>query len=90
MTLEARPLDPRQFPQDAVRLIARKTHGKDEPELSEAGGRFRERLIAENGGLVYFTYFDVARRYLFRRYDVLPHPLGRVPPTPGREVPRAA
>jgi len=39
----------------------------------------RERLIAENGGLVYSTYFDVARRYLFRRHDVLPHPLGRVP-----------
>src|SRR5215831_21263356 len=39
----------------------------------------RERLIAENGGLVYSTYFDVARRYLFRRHDVLSHPLGRVP-----------
>ena len=50
----------------------------------------RERLIAQNGGLVYFTYFDVARRYLFRRHHPLPHPLGRVPPAPGREVPRAA
>ena len=39
----------------------------------------RARLIAENGGLVYRTYFDVARRYLFRVHDVLPHPLGRVP-----------
>ena len=39
----------------------------------------RERLIAENGGLVYVTYFDVARRYLFRPHDVLQHPLGRVP-----------
>jgi fatty acid desaturase len=38
----------------------------------------RERLIAENGGLVYVTYFDVARRFLFRRYDELPHPTGRV------------
>ena len=35
----------------------------------------RERLIAENGGLVYRTYFDVARRYLFRRHDVLQHPM---------------
>jgi fatty acid desaturase len=41
--------------------------------------RERERLIAENGGLVYVTYFDVARRYLFRPHDVLLHPTGRVP-----------
>jgi len=50
----------------------------------------RDKLIAENGGLVYSTYFEVARRYLFRRHDVLPHPLGRVPSAPGREVPSAA
>jgi fatty acid desaturase len=48
----------------------------------------RERLIAENGGLVYSTYFDVARRFLFRRHDALPHPLGRVPAT--RQVSSAA
>jgi fatty acid desaturase len=39
----------------------------------------RERLIAQNGGLVYATYFDVARRFLFRAHDVIPHPMGRVP-----------
>jgi fatty acid desaturase len=39
----------------------------------------RERLIAENGGLVYRTYLDVVRRYLFRRHDELAHPSGRVP-----------
>jgi fatty acid desaturase len=39
----------------------------------------RERLIAQNGGLVYHTYFDVARRYLFRSHHVLLHPTGRVP-----------
>jgi fatty acid desaturase len=39
----------------------------------------RERLIAENGGLVYRTYFDVARRFLFRAHDVIEHPSGRVP-----------
>ena len=50
----------------------------------------RDRLIAENGGLVYSTYFEVARRFLFRRHDVLPHPAGRVPPAPERELPRAA
>jgi fatty acid desaturase len=38
----------------------------------------RERLVAENGGLVYFTYFSVARRFLFRPHDTLPHPTGRV------------
>ena len=39
----------------------------------------RARLIAENGGLVYNTYFDVARRFLFRPHDTLQHPMGRVP-----------
>jgi fatty acid desaturase len=41
--------------------------------------RERARLLAINGGLVYRSYFDVARRYLFRVHDVLPHPTGRVP-----------
>ncbi len=41
--------------------------------------RHRERLIADNGGLVYRTYFDVARRYLLRAHDAVPHPSGRVP-----------
>jgi fatty acid desaturase len=41
--------------------------------------RIRERLIADNGGLVYRTYFDVARRFLFRAHDVIEHPTGRVP-----------
>jgi fatty acid desaturase len=50
----------------------------------------RERLIVENGGLVYSTYFEVARRYLFRRHDVLPHPMGRVPASPAANVPSAA
>jgi fatty acid desaturase len=40
--------------------------------------RIRERLIAENGGLVYNTYFDVARRFLFRPHDEVAHPAGRV------------
>jgi len=39
----------------------------------------RERLLRENGGLLYVTYFDVARRFLFRPHDVLPHPTGRAP-----------
>jgi fatty acid desaturase len=39
----------------------------------------RERLLAENGGLLYRSYFDVARRYLFRPHDVMMHPTGRVP-----------
>jgi len=39
----------------------------------------RDRLIAENGGLVYRTYFDVARRFLFRPHDSPVHPTGRVP-----------
>jgi len=43
----------------------------------------RQRLIAENGGLVYFTYFDVARRYLFKPHDSPVHPMGRIPLTAG-------
>lgn len=39
----------------------------------------RDRLIAKNGGLVYSTYFDVARRFLFRPHDVVLHPTGRAP-----------
>ena len=42
----------------------------------------RDRLIAENGGLVYRTYFDVARRFLFRAHDAPQHPTGRVPVRP--------
>jgi fatty acid desaturase len=38
----------------------------------------RERLLAENGGLVYVTYFDVARRFLFRPHDRLQHPTRRI------------
>jgi len=39
----------------------------------------RERLIAENGGLVYRSYFEVARRFLFRAHDATVHPTNRVP-----------
>ncbi len=35
--LTTRPLDPTEFPPDAVRLIARKAHGKEEPDLTELG-----------------------------------------------------
>jgi fatty acid desaturase len=41
--------------------------------------QLRERLIVENGGLVYSTYFDVAQRFLFRAHDQPQHPLGRAP-----------
>ncbi len=40
--------------------------------------KIRERLLSENGGLIYVTYFDVARRFLFRPHDVLQHPTGRI------------
>lgn len=41
--------------------------------------QIRARLLRENGGLVYRTYFDVARRYLFRPHDAPVHPTDRVP-----------
>jgi fatty acid desaturase len=42
--------------------------------------RERTRLLTANAGLVYRTYFDVARRFLFRAHDSLLHPSGRVRP----------
>ena len=42
----------------------------------------REGLLAENGGQVYSTYFEVARRFLFRMHDQPQHPLGRAPSRP--------
>ena len=44
--------------------------------------RHRQRLIEENGALVYRTYFEVARRFLWRAHDTLIHPTDRVPRTP--------
>jgi fatty acid desaturase len=41
--------------------------------------RIRERLILENGGLLYRTYFDVAWRFLLRPHDSPLHPTNRVP-----------
>ena len=35
----------------------------------------RAAVIARNGGLVYRSYFDVARRYLLRPHDAALHPL---------------
>jgi fatty acid desaturase len=45
--------------------------------------RERARLIAENGGLVYRTYFEVAARFLFRPHDSPLHPTDRVPAARG-------
>ena len=42
----------------------------------------RERLIKDNGGLVYDGYLDVARRYLFNPHDGLLHPSDRAPLPP--------
>ncbi len=42
----------------------------------------RERLIRENGALLYRTYFDVARRFLFHPHDAPVHPTNRVPIEP--------
>jgi len=40
----------------------------------------RDRLVAENGGLVYDGYLDVARRFLISAHDDPVHPFGRAPP----------
>jgi fatty acid desaturase len=39
----------------------------------------RDRLLSENGGLVYNGYFEVARRFFWRPHDRPVHPFGRVP-----------
>lgn len=39
----------------------------------------RERLVRENGGLVYDGYLDVARRFFLKGYDRPQHPTGRAP-----------
>ena len=39
----------------------------------------RTRLLAENAGLVYSSYVDVARRFLLWPHDHVEHPTGRVP-----------
>ncbi len=41
----------------------------------------REAVIARNGGLVYRSYFDVARRYLFKPHDSALHPFERATAT---------
>jgi DNA-binding transcriptional LysR family regulator len=45
--LSVRPLDQADFPPDAVRLIARKAHGKDEPDLSDLGKTVAALVKAE-------------------------------------------
>jgi fatty acid desaturase len=47
----------------------------------------RERLVAGNGSLVYRSYFEVARRYLFWPHDAIVHPLGRAPLRPAGDSP---
>jgi hypothetical protein len=36
-------------------------------------------LLADNGGLVYRGYGEIARRFLFRRHHSAVHPTGRAP-----------
>jgi fatty acid desaturase len=50
----------------------------------------RELLLHENDGLLYRTYFDLARRYLFWRHDQLLHPSGRAPARGQCEAPSIA
>ena len=44
----------------------------------------REAVAAHNGGLVYRSYFDVARRYLLRPHDAPLHPVEGFANEPGR------
>lgn len=39
----------------------------------------RERLIHDNGGLIYNGYLDVARRFLLTPHDTPQHPTNRAP-----------
>ena len=43
--LTTRPLDPIEFPPDAVRLIARKLHGQDVPDITAIASELRTAII---------------------------------------------
>jgi fatty acid desaturase len=64
-----------------------------EPSLAwyRLPGRYRatrSRWLAENGGLLYDGYLEVARRYLLHPHDVPIHPLApAAPAAPGATVP---
>ncbi len=45
--LSLRPLDVAEFPPDAIRLIARKVHGKEEPDLTDLGKKLADLLRLE-------------------------------------------
>ena len=47
--LTTRPLNPTEFPPDAVRLIARKAHGKEEPDLTGLGKIVADLLRGRKG-----------------------------------------
>jgi fatty acid desaturase len=49
----------------------------------------RDRLVQQNGGLIYRSYFDIARRYLVKAHDTAEHPLGRIPRASSPEVDKA-
>jgi fatty acid desaturase len=42
--------------------------------LPSVYGRNREALIASNGGLLYNSYWDIARRFFLKPQDTLTHP----------------
>lgn len=44
----------------------------------------RERLIRENGGLIYNGYLDVARQFFLKPHDAPQHPTNRAPFADGR------
>lgn len=44
--LSVRSLDPKTFPADSVRLIARKLHGRDEPDLTAPAARLQQYLCS--------------------------------------------
>jgi fatty acid desaturase len=47
----------------------------------------REAVLARNGGLVYRSYFDVARRYLLKPHDAAVHPEMATKPVADDQIP---
>jgi LysR family positive regulator for ilvC len=47
--ITTRQLGENEFPPDALRMIARKAHGKDEPELTGFGNRLRQLILDHDG-----------------------------------------
>jgi fatty acid desaturase len=72
--VEAGPLFGLLFLNNNLHAVHHAFPGASWRELPGLYARHRERLLRDNGGLVYRGYAEVARRFLLKPHDVLIHP----------------